>query len=127
MNFSLGRILNGLWWGCFGFGVLIALVFLAVGIGEGSRPPLLNFTLEGLMTWCLLSWLMGLLLAPKRQGLGALMGLCGIGGFYLGNLMGQGAFPGGPVFPLMWIPPLAFSLAWACGKTGKWRAHTPLS
>jgi len=40
----------------------------------------------------------------RREGIGGGMVLCGLGTFYAVEWIGSGRFPGGWVFPLMYLP-----------------------
>ncbi|HEX73395.1 MAG TPA: hypothetical protein ENN65_08790 [Candidatus Hydrogenedentes bacterium] len=81
-----------------GIGILIGVFFVVFMIGEGGHPPLFSFRIEALMTWCLVIYMMGILVSIKSVGIGGLMTAFGIAGFYLINYASAGKFPGGPVF-----------------------------
>lgn len=78
---------------------LLAGLLLFFVLGEGV-PPL------EIMTVCLALWLSGAVLVWRFPGLGGSVMLGGIGSFYLLNLVKAGGLPGGPVFPVMWLPPV---------------------
>lgn len=93
-------------------GMLIGALFLVFMVGEGGHPPLLALRIEALLTWCLVIYLLGILFSLKWLGSGALMGIAGIAGFYLFNFLAVGRLPSGPVFPVMWFPPILLLLCW---------------
>lgn len=86
-------------------GLLIVMLCLLLYIGEGG-PPLLRVHVETLMTWLLILWCISVVLSLKWMWLGGMLGLVGVGGFYMLDYAASGRFPGGFVFPLLWIPPI---------------------
>ncbi len=99
-----------------GIGILIGVLFVVFVIGERGYPPLFSFSMEALMTWCLVIYLLGILVSIKSVGIGGLMAILGIAGFYLINYASAGKFPGGPVFPAMWVPPILLMVCWILGR-----------
>lgn len=95
------------------FGGLIALTFIVFLIGEAGYPPLFRLQRQAFTTWCLALWFFSLLVALKWPGAGGLTGIVGVAGFYFINYSMSGRFPGGPVFPTLWIPP-ALLLIYRC-------------
>lgn len=120
----LNRYVAILRWGSLIFGFLIVLVFVAVMVGEPGRgPSLWKASLETFMTWCLLVWLAGLIVACRWTGTGALISLAGIAGFYGLQFALSGSLPGGMVFPAMWLPPLILLSCWVYGKSEAKQEH----
>lgn len=92
------------WAGCIA-GTGLVLLFAGFIVGEG--PPPLN------VGWIALSiMLVGFLLGWWNDLAGGLVSLLGISTFYLWNFAQAGGFPGGPVFPLCFIPGVLYLVSW---------------
>lgn len=103
-------------WAGFALGMLILLLFIVFMIGERGHPPLFKPEPATLLTWCLVLWFASLFISLKSRGVGALLGIIAMAAFFATNYFWVGRLPGGPVFPLMWLPPLAFAAAWLHGR-----------
>jgi len=84
-------------------GLLIIAFVLLMAIGQGFDPRGLNGT-ELAMSLALLTSLVGMGLAWRWELVGGLLSLIGMFGFYLINFAAAGRFPGGPIFPLCFVP-----------------------
>ena len=84
-------------WTARALGVGLFLLFAAFVVGEGFPP--LNW-----LTVALLVAMSGFVLAWFHDLLAGMVILVGIGAFYLINFSQYGRFPGGPVFPLLFVP-----------------------
>ena len=96
-------------------GLMLFGLILAFLIGEG--PPSLGATLAqtAQMLGLLTAWL-GMLILWRWEGTGGAMVLGGLGTFYAVEWITSGRFPGGWVFPLMFLPGiLALFCRW-CGR-----------
>lgn len=111
----LGVILNIIRWGCFVLGLFIIGILLVFAVGEGG-PPMFTVSLESLMTWSLLVWCLGISVSFRWLGAGSTLGLSGISAFNVLGYLRGGSLSAGPIFLLMWIPPLLFFGVWIVGK-----------
>jgi hypothetical protein len=89
-------------------GTAIVLVFVVFAIGEGAPAVLLLRP----QTWALLVMVAGFILVWRRVLAGGIISLFGIGAFYLLNYLDVERFPGGPVFPLCFLPGVFAVIAW---------------
>jgi hypothetical protein len=89
-------------------GTAIVLLFVIFAIGE--RPP--AALLGSPQTWALLLMLTGFILVWWHDLAGGVTSLFGIAAFYLLNYLAVDRFPGGPVFPLCFLPGLLAIVAW---------------
>lgn len=96
------RVLH--WAGCI-VGTGLVLLFSVFFFGEG--PPPLNFG-----TAALVVMLAGFVLGWWNDLAGGLVALLGISLFFLWNYSQSGRFPGGPVFPLCFIPGVMYLASW---------------
>jgi len=83
--------------------VLIFALILTFMIGEGL-PPFGTTVSEILQRLGFFAAWLGMLVLWRREGIGGGMVLCGLGTFYAVEWIGSGRFPGGWVFPLMYLP-----------------------
>ncbi|MGE3317416.1 MAG: hypothetical protein AB7O26_20055, partial [Planctomycetaceae bacterium] len=84
-------------------GFLIVGVFLLFLIGEGFDPRKLTGA-EIPQHAALLVALFGMLLLWKWELLGGALSIAGMIAFYAINFAASGRLPGGPVFPLCFLP-----------------------
>ncbi|QDV32402.1 DUF7670 domain-containing protein [Tautonia plasticadhaerens] len=104
-------------------GRILGLLSLGViGMFVAAEPPWpwrLSM-LEGALLACFpVGMAAGLVLAWWREGLGGLVAVLGVLGFYLVHRVGAGEWPRGPWF-LIFASPSAFSLAsWALRRRGE--------
>jgi hypothetical protein len=89
-------------------GTAIVLLFVMFAIGEGPPAALLLNP----QTWALLVMLTGFILVWWHDLAGGVTSLFGIGAFYLLNYLQVERFPGGPVFPLCFLPGVLAVIAW---------------
>jgi hypothetical protein len=99
-------------WSACALSLLLVTLFVALVIGEGP-PPLWPLSVHTLLFCLLILCFAGLLIAWRWELVGGLISLAGIAGFYLVHFINSGfeAFPGGWVFPSMWIPALLFVIS----------------
>jgi len=97
-------------------GIFILGIFLLFLIGDGGMNPLRLSVTELLMTICLLIFMVGILVAWKQEGVGGAMMIGGMILFYLINFIGSAKFPGGWVFPLMFVPGILYLICWFAVK-----------
>jgi hypothetical protein len=90
----------------------LVTLFVAIAIGEGP-PPLWPLSIHTLLFCLLVLCLAGLLVAWRWELVGGLIALAGIVGFYLVHFAntGFGHFPGGWVFPSMFVTGVLFVVA----------------
>ncbi len=102
--------------------ILSALMVGLLGLfffGEGVRGLLSVIATRPLSPETLMIFALGLLVIPgyvlgwRWEVTGGVMGLAGMVLFYGINFAASGRFPGGPVFPVMFAPPLLYLLAGA--------------
>lgn len=93
-------------------GICILGIFVVFFIGEGGMNPFNLSITELLMTFCILIVLVGIPFAWKKEGLGGAMIVGGMILFYLINLISSGKFPGGWVFPIVFVPGILFLICW---------------
>lgn len=79
------------------------------------NPAELSMT-EGLMALYLLSVLAGIFLAWGKKGLGGAMMVGVMILFYSINFIGSGKFPGGWIFPILYISGILFLICWFAAK-----------
>ena len=94
---------------------MLSLAFLLVMfIGEATMPAaaLPNFSEAVLMLFFPLGVAVGLVIAWKRECLGALISLESIGAFYMGIWFLHGNLPHGPYFLLIAAPGALFLADW---------------
>jgi len=87
----------------------LAILFVAMAIGEGL-PPLLPLSMRTLSFALVATGLAGLLLAWRFDVAGAVVALASGVGFYLVDYFASGfrSFPGGWCFPLLLVTPLLY-------------------
>ena len=94
-------------------GLLIIGFVLVLAIGEGRE---LDVTaLNGTEVTMFLAWLIaliGMAVLWKWEGVGGLLTLSGMVAFYGLNFAASGRFPGGPVFPLCFVPGVLALICW---------------
>lgn len=92
--------------------VLVAL-FCVFFLGEG-HPPFFALSVQTMESSFLMLSLMGLLVAWRYEVFGGMLGMAGCVGFYLTDFAASGyhRLPGGWVFPLLFITPVLYLLAW---------------
>lgn len=104
-------------------GSLLVALFLLFALGEGFHPFHLTAG-EAILSVALWTALAGLIVAWRREGLGAALAIGGAAAFYLIHFARVGRMPGGWVFPLLWVPALGFALdAWLRGGDGAPQTH----
>jgi hypothetical protein len=96
-------------------GTSIVLLFAVFAIGEGPPAALLLNP----QTWALLVMLTGFILVWWHDLAGGVTSLLGIGAFYLLNYLQVERFPGGPVFPLCFLPGVLAVIAWLMRRRTK--------
>ena len=101
----------GLRWMARGIGVCMVGFFVVFVAGEGLHPSLLSRS-EVLMSVALFVALAGVVIAWRHEGLGGAMSVAGMLAFYLLNFTATGRWPGGFIFPLMFVPGLLFLACW---------------
>jgi hypothetical protein len=82
-------------------------VFLIFWIAEGE----LGLVFRSSMMQCLVVAVVGLGLGWKWEAVGGGLSLAGVAGFYALNFAQTGRFPGGWVFPLMFVPGILYLIA----------------
>ena len=93
-------------------------------IGEGG-PNLFKLSIiELLQTLAGIVVLIGLLVAWRWEGIGGMMITGGIISFYALEYIASGKFPGGPVFPIFYLPGILFLI---CRVMSKYRTKSPIS
>jgi hypothetical protein len=89
-------------------GTAIVLLFVVFAIGEGPPAALLLNP----QTWALLVMLAGFIFVWWHDLAGGVISLFGIAAFYLLNYLEVERFPGGPVFPLCFLPGVLAVAGW---------------
>jgi hypothetical protein len=91
----------------------VLLIFIGEGIGSRGEGPVRLTAVEiaGLAFFPVMV-LLGLVLAWRWEGIGAVITLAGLGAFYILQLLSTGGLPGGPWFALLASPSLLFGLSW---------------
>jgi len=94
--------------------VALATLIIILAIGERDLPPFFAFSPEALLSWLLLSGLVGSLAAWRYELWGGIAGLVGFGGFYFIIFASRGFrhFSGGWIFWAMMLIPVLYLLAW---------------
>jgi len=92
-------------------GLLIVGLFLLFMMGEGLNPLRLN-GIELPMSGALFLALAGMLLLWWWELLGGVMAVAGMIAFYSINFVASGRLPGGPVFPLCFVPGVLGLVCW---------------
>jgi hypothetical protein len=90
--------------GCV-LGIVLLLLYVTFAVGVGPPPLSLGSVALTIM-------FAGFIVAWWRDMLGGVLSLVGIGAFYGWNLANAGAFPGGWVFPLCFLPGVLEVIAW---------------
>jgi hypothetical protein len=99
-------------------GLLIVGLFLMFMVGEGFIPLKLNGT-EIAQHAVLLVALTGMLVLWRWELLGGVMVIAGMIAFYSINIAASGRLPGGPVFPLCFVPGILALVCWWKGRNRK--------
>ncbi len=86
-------------------------MFAVFAAGQGLHPTLMSHT-ETLMLVALFVSLAGLVLGWRHEGLGGALSVAGMLAFYMLNYTASGRWPGGFVFPLLFVPGLLFLACW---------------
>ena len=92
-------------WGARVVGCLLVALVVIFMIGEGA-PPLV---LQTVLFWICLA---GLLVALHWEGIGGLLALGGMTGFYIINYIFAGRLPRGPFFPLFLLVSALYLVSW---------------
>ncbi len=107
-------------------GLLIIGFVFVLAIGEGRE---LDVTaLNGTEVAMFLAWLIaliGMAVLWKWEGVGGLLTLSGMAVFYGLNFAASGRFPGGPVFPLCFVPGVLASICWWSDRRLRHAEYTP--
>lgn len=90
--------------GCV-LGTALLVLYFTFAVGAGPPPLSLGSAALSIM-------LAGFIIAWWDDVLGGVLSLVGIGGFYAWNFATVGAFPGGWVFPLCFLPGVLQIVAW---------------
>ena len=90
--------------GCV-LGTVLLLLYVTFAIGGGPPPLSVGSVALAIM-------FAGFILAWWHGALGGALSLVGIGGFYAWNFANAGAFPGGWVLPLCFLPGVLQLVAW---------------
>jgi hypothetical protein len=92
-------------------------LILLLAIGEGFNPARLKARDLGLSLPFLVAWV-GLWVGWRWEGLGGILVVAGVAGFYLLHfaLTGFGQFPRGWAFPVLALPGLLFLACWFLRK-----------
>ena len=101
----------GLRWLARTLGGLMVAVLAVFAAGEGLHPLLMSHT-EMLMLVALFVALAGLVLGWRHEGLGGALSVAGMLAFYTLNYTASGKWPGGFVFPFLFVPGLLFLVCW---------------
>jgi len=101
------------WLGCL-LGTALVVLFAVFAFGGREEPPPVSPA-----TVALGVMLFGYLLAWWSDWLGALMSLAGFVAFYAWMFFSSGTLPGGPVFPLCFVPGVLCLLAVALRRGEK--------
>ena len=93
--------------------LLMGGLVLLLAIGEGFNPAKLKATELALSVPFFVAWV-GLWVGWRWEGVGGILVLAGMAGFYLLHFAqtGFGRFPRGWVFPIFAVPGLLFLLCW---------------
>jgi hypothetical protein len=105
---SIPVVTRAMHWVAGVLGTAIVLLFVVFAIGEGPPAALLLSPL----TWSLLVMVAGFTVVWWHDLAGGVISLFGIGAFYLLNYLEVDRFPGGPVFPLCFLPGALAVTAW---------------
>jgi hypothetical protein len=99
-------------------GLLIIGVFLLFMVGEGFNPLKLNGT-EIAQHAVLFFALTGMVVLWRWELFGGVMVVAGMVAFYFINFAASGRLPGGPVFPLCFVPGILALVSWWMGRNRK--------
>jgi hypothetical protein len=110
---SVTLVANGLRWTARLLALMLASLVLLMAIGEGFNPGRLT-TAELILTVPFFVVWIGLLLGWRWEGIGGILVVAGVAGFYLIHFAqtGFGRFPMGWVFPMMAAPGVLFLVCW---------------
>ena len=93
-------------WAARVLGVLLVALVVVFMLGEGV-PPLV---LQTILFWACLA---GLIVALRWEGIGGLLALAGMAGFYAINYIFAGRLPRGPFFPLFLVASVLYLVSWS--------------
>lgn len=96
-------------------GLLVVGLLMLFAVGEGFNPAMFTGFELGMLA-ALLMALAGMVLLWWREGIGGALTLGGMIAFFGLNLAATGKFPGGPVFPVCFLPGV---LAVVCAFLGE--------
>jgi hypothetical protein len=112
MNPTSAMVLTaGLRWAARLLALLLAGGVLLLAVGEGFNPAKLTPSALALSVPFFIAWV-GLWLGWRWPGLGGILVVAGVLGFYLVHWVERGRFPNGSAFLLMAIPGGLFLLCW---------------
>ena len=125
-SFPSSLPIAGLRWVARLLALALAGLIVAMAIGEGFNPTKLKARELALTIPFFVMWL-GLLVGWRWEGLGGLLVVAGVAGFYLLHfaVTGFGNLPRGWVFPSLALPGILFLACWFWEKPHAAAAQSP--
>ncbi|MCA9075160.1 MAG: hypothetical protein KDA93_09010 [Planctomycetaceae bacterium] len=107
-------------WAARALGMLIVGMVVVMAVGQGVDPTKFNGIELGMLI-SLLAALVGMVALWWREGIGGAISLAGMIAFNGLNFAASGKFPGGPVFPVCFLPGV---LSLICAYVGRARSNS---